>query len=76
MFILKLSYSEPFHDTLNYASTANIEEVMKFRNLGDKTFETEFSFIGYISRNAILMKFCYLTRHTLIHTTSLRYYEK
>ena len=43
LFILKLSYSKPFHNTLNYVSTANIEEVMKFYNLGDKTFETDFS---------------------------------
>ena len=42
-FILKLSYSKPFHNTLNYASTANIEEVMKCYNLGDKTFEINFS---------------------------------
>ena len=26
---------------VNYASAANIEEVMKFYNLGDKTFETD-----------------------------------
>ena len=32
-----------FHNTLNYASTANIEEVMKFYNLGDKSFETDFN---------------------------------
>ena len=38
LFILK-----PFHNTLNYASTASIEEVMKFYNPGDKTFETDFS---------------------------------
>ena len=38
----ELSYSKPFHNTLNYASTANIEEVMKFYNLGHKTFETDF----------------------------------
>ena len=44
LFILKLSYSKPFHNTLNYASTANIEEVMKFYNLGHKTFETDFNF--------------------------------
>ena len=43
MFILKLSYSKPFHNTLNYASTANIEEIMKFYNLGHKTFETDFN---------------------------------
>ena len=40
--MLKLSLSKPFHNTLNYASTANIEEVMKFYNLGHKTFETDF----------------------------------
>ena len=27
---------------MNYASTANIVEVMKFYKLGDKTFETDF----------------------------------
>ena len=43
LFILKLSCSKPFHNTLNYASIANIEEAMKFDNLGDKTFERDFS---------------------------------
>ena len=47
MFILKLSYSKPFKNTLNYASTANIEEVMKFYNPGDKTFETDFSLLNF-----------------------------
>ena len=42
-FILKLSYSQPFHNTLNYASNTNIEEVMKFYDLSDKKFETDFS---------------------------------
>ena len=42
---MKLSFSKPFHNTLNFASTANIEEVMKFYNLGDKTFETDLKFI-------------------------------
>ena len=42
LFILKLSYSKPFHNTLNYASTASIEEVMKFYNLSDKTFDLSF----------------------------------
>ena len=32
-----------FHNASNYASTANIEEVMKFYNLGNKTFETDFN---------------------------------
>ena len=36
-----LSYSKAFHSTLNYNSSANIEEVIKFYNLGDKTFETD-----------------------------------
>ena len=40
---MKLSYSKPFHNTLNYASTTNIEEVTKFYNPGDKAFETDFS---------------------------------
>ena len=43
LFTLKLSYSKCFHNNWNYASTANIEEVMKFYNLGDKTFEADFS---------------------------------
>ena len=43
--MLTLFYSKPFHNTLNHASTANITEVMKFYNLGDKTFETDFSYI-------------------------------
>ena len=43
LFILKLSYSKPIRKILNYASTANIEELTKFYNLCDKTFETDFS---------------------------------
>ena len=43
LFILKLSYSKLFHTTLNYA---NIEEIMRFHNLGHKTFETDFSVAG------------------------------
>ena len=39
-----MSYSKPFYSTLNYASTGNIEELMKFYNPGDKTFETDFNF--------------------------------
>ena len=41
LFILELSYLKPFHKTLNYASTTNIEEVMKLYNLVNKTFETD-----------------------------------
>ena len=44
LFILKLSYSKLFHNTFNYVSIANIEEVMRFHNPGDKTFETDFRF--------------------------------
>ena len=45
--ILKLSYSKPFHNTLNYASTANTEEVMKFYNQGNKRFEADFSLLFF-----------------------------
>ena len=38
---------KPSHNTLNYASTANIEEVMKFYNVGHKTFETDFSIFDW-----------------------------
>ena len=41
--MLKVSYSKSFHNILNYVSAANIKEVMKFYNLGDKTFETDFN---------------------------------
>ena len=54
LFILKLPFSKPFHNTLNYASTANIEEVMKFYNLAHKTFETDFSFFErYLDKDEI-----------------------
>ena len=46
--MLKLSYSKPFYNTLYYASTANIIEVMKFYNPGNKSFETDFSYIRMI----------------------------
>ena len=42
----EIAYSKPFHNTLKYASTANIEEVMKFYNLGHKTFETDFNTVN------------------------------
>ena len=34
---------------MNYASTSNIQEVIKFYNLGDKTFETDFSILASVS---------------------------
>ena len=40
---------------MNYASTANIEEVMKFF-LGDKTFETDFNNYGLISLLSVFDK--------------------
>ena len=43
LFILMLSFSQTFQNNLNYASASNIGEVIKFYNLGDKTFETDFS---------------------------------
>ena len=43
--MLKVSCSKPFQNALNYASTANIEEILKFYNLGDKTFETSFNLL-------------------------------
>ena len=35
-----LSSWKTFPDILKYASTSNIQEDMKFYNLGDKSFET------------------------------------
>ena len=35
IFILKLSFSKPFYNNLNYTSNENIREVMKLYNLGD-----------------------------------------
>ena len=40
---MKLYYSKPSYNTLNYASTTNIKEVTKFYNLGNNSFETDFS---------------------------------
>ena len=54
-------YLRPFRITLDYASIANIEELMKFYNLGDKTFETDFSFICLygIQTNTDLLQLCW-----------------
>ena len=51
--MLKLSYSKPFHNTLS-ASTANIDKVMNFYNLGDKTFETDFKIMEYLGAKSFL----------------------
>ena len=66
LFILKLSYSKAFHNTLNYTSAANIEEVMKFYNLGDKTFETDFS-------NLIMSILCSLGEEPVKITKEVRF---
>ena len=44
VFLLKT-----FPQRFQYASIANIEEVMKFHNLGDKTFETDFNFAPVVN---------------------------
>ena len=41
--IVGLFYSKPFCNTLNYASTVNIQDAMKFYNSGDQNLETDFS---------------------------------
>ena len=43
LFKLKLSYPKPFCRTLNYVSIVNVEEVIEFYNLGNESFETDFS---------------------------------
>ena len=48
------TFPQPFPNTLNYASAANIDKVMKFYNLGDKTFETDFKCRG----SKIELRFC------------------
>ena len=62
LFIQKFSYSEPIHDILSYASVENIEKVMKFYNLGDKTFETDLS-SSALSQN---IKACFITALMII----------
>ena len=43
LFIMMVPYSKPLYNTLNYASTANILEVSKFYNVGDKRLEIDCS---------------------------------
>ena len=38
------SVSLTFQNNVNYASTLNIREVMKFYNLANKNFETDFNY--------------------------------
>ena len=44
LFILKLSCSKPFQNTLNYASSANIEEVVQVTKLLKQTLNAIFAF--------------------------------
>ena len=44
LLILILPFTKPSWNNLNYASTKNIREVMKFYNLGNKSFKAGFSF--------------------------------
>ena len=55
LFMLNLPCSKPFRNILNYASAANIEEVTKFYNLGDKIFETDFIYY-HISSQTLMEK--------------------
>ena len=48
-----LSFWKTFQNILNYASTSNIQEDMKFYNIGDKSFETDFSIAQLIVFHAI-----------------------
>ena len=50
-----------FPDNLNHASNSNIRKVIKFCNLGDKTFETKFKyFVNDILVNDHLLHVCIL----------------
>ena len=70
LFILKLSYSKPFHYTLNYASTANIEEVIKFYNLGHKIVLQMADFSLFFGA-----KSCQVPSVILLHGNSLKFNE-
>ena len=59
--ILKLPFSKPFWN--NYAFTANILEVMKLSNLGDRIFEIDFNY-SQITRMPSLKTFRF---HLLQH---------
>ena len=52
-----LSFWKTFQNILNYASTSNIQEDMKFYNIGDKSFETDFSIAQLIVFRAIYDSF-------------------
>ena len=43
LFLFNLPFSEPFWNSLNYASMSHIREVIKFYDLGENSFETDIS---------------------------------
>ena len=43
LFIFMLPLSNTFENNLNFASNLNFREVMKFYNLSDQSFETDFN---------------------------------
>ena len=47
------SFRKTFQNNLIYPSTSNVREDMKFYNLGDKSFETDFSIAQLIVFHAI-----------------------
>ena len=49
----KVVLLKTYHNILNYSSTANIEEVMKFYSLGNKSFETNFNRQLYIMNKSL-----------------------
>ena len=52
-----LSFWKTFQNILNYASASNIQEDMKFYNIGDRSFETDFSIAQLIVFGAIYDQF-------------------
>ena len=63
LFVLKLSYSKPFWNNLNYASTANIQEVMKVYNLGEESLKTDFSGVGRNEKSPLHILFSNFSRN-------------
>ena len=40
-FVFELPFSKSFWNSLNYVSTSNFQKVMKIRNPGEQSFETD-----------------------------------
>ena len=60
------SFRKTFQNTLIYPSTSNVREDMKFYNLGDKSFETDFSIAQLIVFHAIYDQFLVLKFFSII----------